>query len=59
MFTHIVPKTGNTGAHLVACAGQNKVKLIVLGSRGVGAFKQCAMLSPLFPRASDRRLLRI
>ena len=49
MFTHIVPRNGNTGAHLVACAGQDEVKLIVLGSRGLGAFKQCASPLPLIP----------
>ena len=41
-MTHIVPKSGTTGATLVAYAVPDKYKLVVIGSRGLGAVKQCA-----------------
>lgn len=44
VVTHIVPKTGVSGATLTAYAEPDKFKLLVVGSRGLGAFRLCAGL---------------
>ena len=42
VVTHVVPKSGNHGAVLVAYAEPTKFKLLAVGSRGLGAVKLCA-----------------
>ena len=44
VMTHIVPKAGTHGATLVAYAEADKFKMIVVGSRGLGAFRLCDTL---------------
>ena len=41
VVTHVAPKTGVSGATLTAYAEPDKCKLLVVGSRGLSAFRLC------------------